>query len=436
MNLRSRKKRHLAGSVLLVILGVTSILGIGLASYLLLMRWQYASVARSQAWNASLALAEGGVDEALAQLNPAVLLFNTNIDRGANDWTLGADGMYHAPLRTLPDGSYDVAISSDPLPIICATGYVTIPALSATVARSVRVTTTNVAIFRGAMVAIKGVDFKGNNVLTDSFDSMDTNYSTGGLYDSAKRKANGDVFSTEGLINVQNAEVMGSLYTSPDGSYTVGSGGSVGDLNWVLGGTYGLQAGHYKNDFNADFPPVAPPYSTGLPPAGATVAGTNYTWVLGDADYMYTDPSGAKFNSGDIIFVTGRARLYVTGDFIMGAGATMVIAPGASIQLYVGGANAGIGQVNNQGNCATFMYFGLPGNTSINLSGNNSFLGAWYAPSADFKLSGSGTGDIDFQGSCVVNTVNMNGHFRFHFDENLKRNGGIRGYQVTSWTET
>ena len=52
MNLRFRKKRHLAGSVLLVILGVTSILGIGLASYLLLMRWQYASVARSQAWNA------------------------------------------------------------------------------------------------------------------------------------------------------------------------------------------------------------------------------------------------------------------------------------------------------------------------------------------------------------------------------------------------
>lgn len=426
------KERSEQGSVLLVAMGIIFILGLGIASYLSLMRWQETSVARSQAWNSAMGMAEAGVDEALAQLNPSAMIFNTNIDRGANGWTLGSDGLYHAPRRTLADGYYDVSISADTLPVICATGYVTIPTLSATVSRAVRVTTGTSSLFRGAMAAIKTVDFKGNNVETDGFDSNDPNYSTGGLYDPAKRKASGDVISSEGVINVQNAEVMGSLYTAPTGDYTVG-GGSVGDLGWVLSGTPGMQPGHYKNDLNVNFPDVLPPYAVGLPPAGKSIAGTNYTWVLGNNNYLYD--ASAKFNTGDAILVTGRARLYVTGDFLMGGGSQIIIAPGASIELYVGGANTGLTEVNNPGNCASFSYFGLPGNTAINLSGNNTFLGTFYAPSADFKLSGSGTTVTDFQGACVVSTITMNGHFRFHFDENLKRKGPMRGYVVTSWTE-
>ncbi len=199
MKTRLNQKRHAQGSVLLVALGITFVLGLGLASYLTLARWQHTSIVRSQAWNSALALAEAGVDEALAQLNPAALLFTTNIDRGANGWSLGADGWYHAPRRTLPDGDYDVAISADTYPIICATGYVTIPALSATVARAVRVTTGTSGLFRGGMAARVNIDLKGNKIATDSFDSIDPNHSTGGLYDPAKRKANGDVASHRGF---------------------------------------------------------------------------------------------------------------------------------------------------------------------------------------------------------------------------------------------
>ncbi len=182
-------------------------------------------------------MAEAGVEEALAQLNPSALIFTNlnNIDRGANGWTLLSDGMYHAPRRTLADGYYDVAMTTETFPTIYATGYVTIPTLSATISRAVRATTTTGSIFRGAMVAIENIDLKGNGIETDSFDSLDPTYSTGGLYDPAKRKANGDVASTEGMINVQNANVMGTLYTGPDGSYTIGSQGTVGDLGWPLG---------------------------------------------------------------------------------------------------------------------------------------------------------------------------------------------------------
>jgi len=31
--------------------------------------------------------------------------------------------------------------------------------------------------------------------------------------------------------------------------------------------------------------------------------------------------------------------------------------------------------------------------------------------------------------------LNMNGHFKFHLDENLRRKGPIRGFQVVEWKE-
>ena len=52
-----------------------------------------------------------------------------------------------------------------------------------------------------------------------------------------------------------------------------------------------------------------------------------------------------------------------------------------------------------------------------------------------FSMGGGGNNDFDFQGSCVVNTVDLNGHFSFHFDENLTRMGPPTGFSITSWRE-
>jgi hypothetical protein len=225
------------------------------------------------------------------------------------------------------------------------------------------------------------------------------------------------------------------MWTGPTGNYGIGAQGSVGDLSWPLGG--GLQDGHYKNDFNMDFPDVLPPYQTGLPPAGNTVGTTNYTWYLGNNNYMCTDKNGVTLQNGDQVYVAGRATVYVTDNFIMQGGASITIAPGASLHLYVAGKSTQITTVNNGGNCAAFSYYGLPGNTSINLSGRDILLGTIYAPNAALTLSGSGDPKIpiDYQGACAVNTIKLNGHFNFHFDENLRRAGPMRGYQLTSWTE-
>src|SRR6266849_680323 len=73
-------------------------------------------------------------------------------------------------------------------------------------------------LFAFAVAAKRGIDCKGNNVAIDSFDSGDTNYSTGGLYDPAKRKDNGDVATDDTMINslsVGNGRIMGRVRTGP-----------------------------------------------------------------------------------------------------------------------------------------------------------------------------------------------------------------------------
>ena len=57
------------GSVLLVTLFMACLLGTFLFSYLYLVLNQRALVSRSQGWNASMGMAEAGIEEALAQLN-------------------------------------------------------------------------------------------------------------------------------------------------------------------------------------------------------------------------------------------------------------------------------------------------------------------------------------------------------------------------------
>lgn len=435
MNLLSypqHSKRH-AGSVLMVALLTAFIIGLGLASYLTLIHTQNLSVARSQAWNAALAVAEAGVEEALAQLNPSAMLFNTAIDRGANGWSF-SDNLYRPPQRSILNGHYGVAVTADAFPIIYSTGYVRVPLISEPVVRTVKVKTVTSWLFGGSMVARVDIDFKGFRVETDSFDSSTELKSTGGLYDVNKRQDQGDVASSDGLINVGNAKVMGTLWTGPEGSYNLGPGGSVGDLGYVAGGSSGLQQGHYRNDFNMDFPDVLPPFSNGLPPAAGTYSGTNYTWLL-EGNNNYYVAGELKPKTGETILVAGHARLYVTGDFLMQGGAQIIILPTAKLELYVGGANSTITTVNNAGNCSSFQYFGLPSNVSISLSGNDVFLGTFYAPNAVFNLGGGGKTETDFQGACVVETIKMNGHFKFHFDEALKRSGPQRGYLAASWEE-
>jgi len=481
--IKSRKLHSEQGSVLLVSLLVTAIIGVTLASYLILTQAQNRSVNRSQVWNSSIVLSEAGVEDALALLNKYSGSFEqlTNWSASSSisqdNWAAIGGNTYYVR-RYLGDGYYDAYITnSGSTPVIRSIG--TVPWALVSVApqavfaavgtpdyqgalgnasrklsRAVGVNTRLDALFNVAMAAILQIDFNGQNVQTDSFDSADPNYSDNGLYPAgnpAKQKANGDVVTDYTIINalnVGNAKIKGQAKTGPNGSLYLGPNGSVGDKAWVESGTTGVQPGHYADDMNVLFPDVVLPTTTWLPPQYQNVSVTYYGYVTNKAykyaisqsgDYVIPGTSGSLF-----IFPGINVRLKITGT---------VSITGVNDEIRVGGSGSdasvlkmymdsgtfrlkGKGIVNPGGNAGNVYLFGTPNSTKIEYGGNGSFTGVVYAPQAAFDLGGGGNDVYDFVGASVSKTVRMNGHYNFHYDENLRKNGMGRGYVPTSWKES
>ena len=97
-------------------------------------------------------------------------------------------------------------------------------------------------------------------------------------------------------------------------------------------------------------------------------------------------------------------------------------------------SQGGNGVVNGNAPATSFGYYGLPTNTSFDFKANASFTGSVYAPQADVHLGGGGTDPYDFVGSFVVNSVQMNGHIHFHYDEALNKLGTTT-YVASTWNE-
>ena len=423
-----------SGSALLAVLMSSGVIGIGLASYLSLINQQNQMVIRSQAWNSAMPLLEAGIEEALTQINVTGCS-----DLSRNDWHNAWDGNY-IRWRWMDPGIYVVQISNVMPPVIYASGYVRAPRSSSFLPpRTVVVNTLKDSMFARGMVAKGRIEMNGNNIRTDSFDSEDPNFSTNGRYDANRAKDNGDVATNSGLVNslsVGNANIHGRAATGPGGSVAVGANGAVGSMAWHQGGSSGIQPGWSSDDMNVSFPDVSAPFTSGTTPVSGSVGGTNYNLVLGTGNYILDALSLSGQNKA---LVTGHAVLYVRGSVSLSGSASIVIATNnASLKFYAGGPNAslgGNGVANGTGNANNFYFYGLPTLTSLSYSGNAAFVGAIYAPNADFSLSGGGNDTLDFVGASVTSTVQMNGHFNFHYDENLARVGPSRGFIVTSWNE-
>jgi hypothetical protein len=423
------------GSVLLITLAVLFIIGLGFASYLTLVQSQHRLVAESQAWNTALTLAEAGIEEGMAQIN--IVLGTNYTSSTATNWGGPTGGVYGPRTNTMTNGSYStIIIQGTPSPTIISTGYAVVPFNSVPIQRVVQVTTTNVPAFGLAMGVQQDITTKGNNMMVDSYDSADPLHSTNGMYYAPTHKAGGDIASIGGLVNIQNANIYGKLKTGPGGSYSIGANGTVGDLNWNVPGQ--IQPGWYKNDFNAIIKDVGVPFTSGFS-VTQNGSGTN-TYILGSGDYYVN--GDLVLSQNENLYVSGDTRLYVTGNINMKSqnNCRIIIAAGASLKLYCGtpdgsAVSAELTQVNTAGNASTFQYWGLPSNNSLTWNGNNVYVGTVYAPQAAFSCGGGGSTDFDYQGSCVVYSVWLNGHFNFHFDENLTRLGPPTGFTITSWKE-
>jgi hypothetical protein len=422
------------GNVLIVTFFIASLSGMFLVYYLNLIRTQSTLVARSQTWNASLTTAEAGVEEALAQLNPGAPA--PFIDRAANNWGGPANGVYGPMSRTCGTGFYSVAISNDTPPTIYSTGTVSNTALQGALTRVLCVTTTNTSLFSVAMAAKQNINFTGNGVTTDSFNSSDPNLSENGMYPvdyPLRRSTNGDVASIGGFINVGNANVNGTVYLGPTATESLGSSG------YITGGV--------SNDFNVEFEDVILPQTTwtAVVPLAVplNIGGISYKYVFPDSlvptttQYYSMDGSGLN-NQSLYVGTNTHVTLLVTSSasptdiHVAGSGTNA-----GQLTLYMDGQNFSLSGTNivDSGNALSFTYYGTTNNTQISLKGNATFTGTIYAPEADFKLNGGGNSIYDFVGSSVTKSVTMTGHFNFHFDENLLKAGPMRGYVATSWRE-
>ena len=432
----ARRWRHrrskASGSILVIVLVACTLVGITLASYLQLVSNQNLSIMRSMAWNKALVLAEAGIEEALAHLNSNI----TN--RTQDGWVLVGTNVTKE--RTLGDDRYRVWINKDQEPpLILSEGYAKHPLSGEFLSpRTIRVSTTNDALFAKGLVAKGKLDLAGNGIRTDSYISTDPNFSTAGKYDPAKNKDGGDIAtnsSVEDSMDVWNAEILGTASTGPNGNVKLGQNGRIGSKTWHSANSKGIQPGWAKDDMNVYFPNVKAPFNGGaFNPASGTVSNVNYKYLLGAGNYQI---SQLKLQASETMLVTGNTTLYVTSEIDIAGSGKIEIAPGATLQLYMAGAVtkiAGNGIANN-GVATSFSYWGLPSNTQVSLSGNASLAGTVYAPQALLTLGGGGSNTSDFMGAAVANSIKLNGHFHFHYDESLKIHGPKRGYIITSWAE-
>jgi Putative Ice-binding-like adhesive domain len=424
-----------SGSVLVASLVFATIISVTLASSLALISDEHLTVARAQAWNAALPVAEAGVEEGLTQL------YNAGVNNlSTNGWTLGTDGRYHKT-RSLSTAKsyYGVAIQPATPPVIWSTGYVAVPFAPAGVyvGRLLKVTVTNMLNLGKGITAKGPVTFSGGAF-------MDSYTISNGTYNTSAPTADALVLTDAKGANAISLNgggyIAGSVSTGP-GSGTVATSGSgvVGDFSYITSGGSGspnVQSGHQSTDANVQINDIATPSLEDYSIAFQTVGTTNYAGTAGTSS-SYMVNSITSTSSRKPLIVNGNVTIYCTqtGNYsvkISGNG-YIEIMPGASLTLYAAGdvSVSGGGVVNDNGLASSLTIYGLPTSTKFSYSGGADFIGVVDAPDADFAFTGSARAI----GAFVANTVTVSGNGGVHWDSSLGSGSGGSGFAVTSWNE-
>jgi hypothetical protein len=461
MRISLSKTGKVSGNILLVTILTAIVIGLTLVSFLSLVDGQSKSVQRSQTWNQSLVVTEAGIEDAMQFINQ----YAGTQDIGAwtntataNHWSVSGNVFNTTRYLDAAHTIYYTAWVTNlnfSTPAIRCTGSVPGPSWLNNpnrISRTVYITAKTTVLFNAAMAALGTINLKGNGIMTDSFDSSATNYP--GYWTTSIRKANGDVAtdgSILGVLTIGNANVGGHVMTGPGGSISIAANGSVGDIPWIDANTPGIEPGYSSDDMNVDFEDVSIPNLTWTAAPGSgnmttySYTGTNITSTnIHSFSHVITTSGNYTINdSGDIYVATNCS---VNLDVLPGVGTfspTVLYGAGtgtnaAKVTCYVDCANCTLGSDDKPqggGLAGNMVFLGTPNCTALKYSGNGDFTGAMYFPEADFQLSGGGAGIVDFIGSSVTKTVQMNGHYHFHFDEALKKWNPNNAYVAASWRE-
>lgn len=332
-------------------------------------------------------IAEAGAKRAVAQL------------RGDTTWRDGFAGV------TFGTGSYSVAVTDSSIDSALVETLLVVSVAEvneASVSVELHLLPVVTRPFMAALFGDDSVAIK-NTMCSDSYNS------DSGTYAGTSDTLHGDVGSN-GTMHVCNmADVGGDVATSLAGGLNVHPGATVrGDV--------------FDDAPVQDLPPIPPEEF-----AWAEANNNNLTGISGSYNY---NPSTHKFvSAGHVELSSG---VYYFSSFTLRNAASLSIAPGANVTIYVDGLVEikNSGDVNPGGKPADLMFLS---SGDLALKNGGECFAVFYNPEGTAQIMNS----ADFYGAVVGAYIDNKNSACFHYDRSLadKSLRGIEDYDVVAWRE-
>lgn len=440
------------GSLLIVAMIFSAVLGIAITSYIQLARTNLNVSGRAFYNNAGINLAETGLEEAMWSINQMVAAnpdaWKDWTDDGTNAWRKW-EGYAFDQNAVGSVRVYVTNFKGTGGPTLIARASVDV-AQGADIEKWILVTLKKRSKFANGLVAKESIGFSGNNATVNSWNSdPDNNPGTAAIpYSDAVKKDNGSVGSISVAVDavlVQNADIWG--YAATGGALPkVGSNGLVGPFGTKSGK---MDMTRVSTDFSANFDPVDAPSKSYY--VVGPIDGTDSTLMTlprggdspaADGKYYY-EATQINFNNAALVIernVVLKLTDPATSIKIGGGSGEFSIKSGAAVEIYAPGDVdiAGNGIFNGGTTAATAnqpincqIYGTSPDKQSISIAGNGVLSAVVYAPMGSVKINGNG----DVCGSVVANDITVVGNAIFHYDESLANMDTGNPYGITGWTE-
>jgi len=405
--LRQGRSRRRGGALVIALILAVSMAGM-CAALLAVNLSTERSRGESVHTQSSFYAAEAGLSDAYMRLTEDRI----TVTPGTTTWV----GVPGAGIK-LGSGSYWVALNGDSRSVsLDSTGEVG----SNQTRLELVLTAAATGFFQFAAFGAEGVVLD-SNAFIDSYDSAYGTYASQVTGGNAFARENGDIGSNADILVKANTEIHGDAKPGP--------GHIVDDSapnTFISGST------DPSEDLFVLPPIVVPP----VPSSGTLVGTANVTLGPGDIHY-----DSILMQGGTSLTIVGPARI-VADDFTMKSNSNVIFdASGGEIELYstrdfVLESNSTATTLSNSALDVTLFLDGdnltkKPADR-LELGANADFIGAIYAPHAEFSLASN----FNVFGSIMCGKLDLSSFGEIHFDEALLYDGyGATGeMEVTFWT--
>jgi Tfp pilus assembly protein PilX len=412
---RKHKQRGMALVAVFLIMALMS----GLAVALMQMTVSHADVTdNTRDRQQALMLAQAGFSAAVNEINVGVTQSNSTSSSSGNNQTApvtpgnlsaawGPQQSYSVTTTDNMDGTYTIVSIGTVANKLSGGNILTVQRKLKAIVQ----TPSTAGKFIAGAFGLNSLTLTGV-AHTDSYDS--------GLHSTYAQQ----VANAGGIVNYDNT-VGNNGHVGSNGTVT-GTGNIIvhGNATPGPGQSVSLSGGALVTGSQAPAPSVyafkSVLYSPPISASGSYQMSGNEVDSINAGTYRYTSWK----QSGGTITFNGTVNLYVDDDFTQSGQGTIVLAPGAVVNLFQG--SSGKFDLSGQGVQNPDM---VPNNfnivsastSSVNVTGQGNTFVTVYAPDASVKISGQG----ELFGAIIGKDVTLSGLGTFHYDKSA-RSPGIR----------